>query len=181
MQSPFGAAKPRESVLATRLGKDERTVLQEELKKDRINVCPPLQVLGNISSVHLLALARYLLVCPQWKFLMASTPAALSPASDRYSRHKMQVSAAIDLFNVGAVQLRLKPEQVEQREQAEAGIQEIRTELESEEDPEKHTALREELTSREEKLEALLDSFQVRIDLRLLSAARLLIQDRLMF
>ena len=37
-QNPFGAAKPREAILANRLGKDELSVLQEELKKDRINV-----------------------------------------------------------------------------------------------------------------------------------------------
>ena len=47
VQNPFGAAKPRESVLATRLGKDELAVLQEDLKKDRMNV--------RSSSVHVLA------------------------------------------------------------------------------------------------------------------------------
>lgn len=91
--NPFGAAKPRESVLATRLGKDELAVLQEDLKKERIN-------------------------------------------------------------------LRLKPEQVEEREQAEAGVAEIKTEIEQESDPDKKASLTAELNSRQEKLEALLENFQ---------------------
>ena len=61
------------------------------------------------------------------------------------------------------VQLRLKPEQVEQREQAEAEIQEIKTEIAQVEEPEKQATLKEELASREQKLESLLDGFQVQI------------------
>ncbi|KAK9810780.1 hypothetical protein WJX73_006653 [Symbiochloris irregularis] len=91
--SPFGAAKPREAVLATRLGTDERSVLAEELKKERLN-------------------------------------------------------------------LRLNKDQVEQREQAEAGIQELKTSIHQEDDAEKQAALKEELTSREQKLEEMLDGFQ---------------------
>lgn len=38
LQNPFGAAKPRETVLAAKLGKKEEDILKEELSKDRINV-----------------------------------------------------------------------------------------------------------------------------------------------
>ena len=58
-------------------------------------------------------------------------------------------------------QLMLRPDQVEQREQAEAEIQEIKTELAQEEDSSKKESLKTELASREEKLETLLDGFQV--------------------
>lgn len=60
------------------------------------------------------------------------------------------------------LQLRLKPEQVEEREQAEAGVAEIKTEIEQESDPDKKASLTAELNSRQEKLEALLENFQVR-------------------
>ena len=59
------------------------------------------------------------------------------------------------------LQLRLKPDQVEQREQAEAAIQEIKTDLAQEEDPEKQEGFKAELVTREQKLESLLDGFQV--------------------
>lgn len=38
LQNPFGSAKPRETVLAAKLGKKEEDILKEELSKDRINV-----------------------------------------------------------------------------------------------------------------------------------------------
>lgn len=38
MQSPFGAAKPREVVIATRVGKTEEDVLKEEVKKEKLHV-----------------------------------------------------------------------------------------------------------------------------------------------
>ena len=59
--------------------------------------------------------------------------------------------------------MRLKPDQVEQREQAEAAIQEIKTDLAQEEDPEKQQTLKTELANREEKLETLMDGFQVKL------------------
>ncbi len=37
-QNPFGAAKPREAVLAEKHGKTESEILQEELSKDKLNV-----------------------------------------------------------------------------------------------------------------------------------------------
>jgi hypothetical protein len=38
VQSPFGAAKPREVVIATRVGKTEEDVLKEEVKKEKLHV-----------------------------------------------------------------------------------------------------------------------------------------------
>ena len=38
MQSAFGAAKPREVVIATRVGKTEEDVLKEEVKKEKLHV-----------------------------------------------------------------------------------------------------------------------------------------------
>lgn len=38
MQSPFGAAKPREVVIATRVGKTEEDVLKEEVKKEKLHL-----------------------------------------------------------------------------------------------------------------------------------------------
>jgi hypothetical protein len=38
MQSPFGAAKPRELVIAVREGKSEEDILRDEVKKERLHV-----------------------------------------------------------------------------------------------------------------------------------------------
>ncbi len=38
-QNPFGAAKPREAVLADKLGVKEEDVLKKEVLKDRVKVC----------------------------------------------------------------------------------------------------------------------------------------------
>ena len=38
LQSPFGAAKPRERVIAERAGKSEEDVLKEEVQKEKIHV-----------------------------------------------------------------------------------------------------------------------------------------------
>ena len=38
LQNPFGSAKPRESVLATRSGRSEQEILAEEVKKQGLNV-----------------------------------------------------------------------------------------------------------------------------------------------
>lgn len=37
-QNPFGAAKPREAVLSTRLGKSEEEILKEEIRSERPKV-----------------------------------------------------------------------------------------------------------------------------------------------
>jgi hypothetical protein len=37
-QNPFGAAKPREAVLANRSGKTESEILQEEVAKEKLKV-----------------------------------------------------------------------------------------------------------------------------------------------
>lgn len=38
MQSPFGEAKPRESILAGRSGRKEEDILKDELSKDKLRV-----------------------------------------------------------------------------------------------------------------------------------------------
>lgn len=38
MQNPFGAAKPREAVLADKLGLKEEDVLKKEVLKERVKV-----------------------------------------------------------------------------------------------------------------------------------------------
>ena len=40
-QNPFGAAKPREAVLANRSGKSEREILLEEVQKEKLKVRAP--------------------------------------------------------------------------------------------------------------------------------------------
>jgi hypothetical protein len=42
LQNPFGAAKPREAVLATRVGKKEEDILKEEVLKEKLAVSPRL-------------------------------------------------------------------------------------------------------------------------------------------
>ncbi len=37
--NPFGAAKPREAILAARTGKSEQEILQEAVKAEPIKVC----------------------------------------------------------------------------------------------------------------------------------------------
>lgn len=41
LQNPFGAAKPREAILATRVGKKEEDILKEEVLKEKLAVSPP--------------------------------------------------------------------------------------------------------------------------------------------
>ncbi len=38
MQSPFGEAKPREAIIASRVGKTEEEILKEEVKKEKLHV-----------------------------------------------------------------------------------------------------------------------------------------------
>ena len=38
LQNPFGAAKPREAVIAAKLGKTEEEVLKEEVSKEKLHV-----------------------------------------------------------------------------------------------------------------------------------------------
>nr|BCL66238.1 hypothetical protein [Volvox reticuliferus] len=92
--NPFGAAKPREQVIAERLGKTEEEVLKEAVKQER-------------------------------------------------------------------PKLRLNSEQLEQRKQAEARVEEIKVQLQLKTaNGEEQSALEAELASREADLEALLDRFE---------------------
>lgn len=38
LQNPFGEAKPREAVIASRVGKTEEEILKEEVKKEKLHV-----------------------------------------------------------------------------------------------------------------------------------------------
>lgn len=91
--NPFGAAKPRETVLAAKSGKKEEDILKEELEKDKIN-------------------------------------------------------------------LRLTPEQNDERREAEQAVKEVEDELQAETDESKQDGLKAEVASRKEKLSSLIDGFQ---------------------
>ncbi|DBA99618.1 hypothetical protein WJX82_004102 [Trebouxia sp. C0006] len=91
--NPFGSAKPRETVLAAKLGKKEEDILKEELIKDKIN-------------------------------------------------------------------LRLTPEQNDEKREAELAVKEVEDELQAETDESKHDALKAEVAGRKEKLTTLIEGFQ---------------------
>ena len=52
LQNPFGAAKPREAVLANRVGKKEEEILKEEVLKEKLQVSPDCVRHGAHSSVY---------------------------------------------------------------------------------------------------------------------------------
>lgn len=53
LQNPFGAAKPREAVLADRSGKTESEILQEEVAKEKLKVLPTLDgCIAYMSARH---------------------------------------------------------------------------------------------------------------------------------
>ncbi|BDA40634.1 hypothetical protein COCOBI_01-2870 [Coccomyxa sp. Obi] len=91
--NPFGAAKPREAVLATRVGKKEEEILKEEVLKEKLA-------------------------------------------------------------------LRLTPDQLEAKKALEAAVEEVKQDLEVEEDADKQDALKVELKDRERKLEGLMEQFE---------------------
>lgn len=119
VQNPFGAAKPRETVLAAKLGKKEEDILKEELSKDRINVR------------YYFSTQSYLVI--------------------RLPQHQVRAF----------VQLRLDPEQNDQKRAAEEAVKEVEDELEAETDESKLEALKAEVAGRKEKLSTLIDGFQV--------------------
>jgi hypothetical protein len=41
LQNPFGDAKPREAIIASRVGKTEEEILKEEVKKEKLHVSSP--------------------------------------------------------------------------------------------------------------------------------------------
>ena len=62
---------------------------------------------------------------------------------------------------VSFAQLRLTPDQLESKRALEAAVQEVKDELEVEEDASKKDALNVELKEREGKLDGLMESFEV--------------------
>ena len=59
-------------------------------------------------------------------------------------------------------QLRLTPDQLEAKRALEAAVEEVKQDLEVEEDADKKDALKTELKDREMKLEGLMEQFEVR-------------------
>jgi hypothetical protein len=92
-KNPFGAAKPREAVLAEKSGKKEEDILKEEVTKDKLH-------------------------------------------------------------------LRLERAEREQKEAAEAAVKDVEDELSAEQDPDKQTALKAELSDRQSKLDELMQGFE---------------------
>ncbi|EIE26720.1 hypothetical protein COCSUDRAFT_52434 [Coccomyxa subellipsoidea C-169] len=91
--NPFGAAKPRESILANRVGKKEEDILKEEVLKEKLA-------------------------------------------------------------------LRLTPDQIEAKKALEAAVEEVKQDLEVEDDATKKEALQVELKDRESKLDGLMEQFE---------------------
>ncbi|KAK9916924.1 hypothetical protein WJX75_008824 [Coccomyxa subellipsoidea] len=91
--NPFGAAKPREAILATRVGKKEEDILKEEVLKEKLA-------------------------------------------------------------------LRLTPDQIEAKKALEAAVEEVKQDLEVEDDAAKKEALQVELKDRESKLDGLMEQFE---------------------
>ena len=55
MQSVFGAARPRETIIAARVGKTEEEILKEEVQKEKIKVrehVPPGFCLSALAGAH---------------------------------------------------------------------------------------------------------------------------------
>lgn len=59
------------------------------------------------------------------------------------------------------VQLRLTPEQNDEKREAESAVKEVEDELQAETDEAKHDALKTEVAERKDKLATLIDGFQV--------------------
>ena len=74
----------------------------------------------------------------------------------------MSGAALRRFFNV---QLRLTPEQSDERREAEQAVKEVEDELQAETDESKQDGLKAEVASRKEKLSSLIDGFQVNVNI----------------
>ena len=59
MQSPFGEAKPRELIIATREGKSEEDILRDEVKKEKLHV----SIIYENSLINMCMILRDAKVC----------------------------------------------------------------------------------------------------------------------
>ena len=66
-------------------------------------------------------------------------------------------------INAFLVQLRLTPEQNDEKRAAELAVKEVEDELEAETDDSKQEALKAEVAGRKDKLSSLMDGFQVNV------------------
>lgn len=148
-QNPFGAAKPREAVIAEKLGKTEEEVLKEEVTKEKLHVSagqPPF-VLAAPSAIRGGALSsRPGMACMQAPagcavasaLLFAGSASCLAAASS--SAGRISAAAALhpccwhcrptahtrpDLPPSSPLQLRLSGAQLEEKRQAETEIKEV--------------------------------------------------------
>ena len=138
MQNPFGAAKPRESVLANRAGKKEEDILKEEVLKEKLQV---------------------------WHLRSSVCARAESPTrSANKTIHLMplhqlhQIHAATNI--APTTQLRLTPDQIEAKTALESAVEDVKQELAAESDDQKKDALAAELKEKETKLDTLMVEFE---------------------
>lgn len=110
-QSPFGNAKPREAVIASRVGKSEEEILKEEVLKEKLHVRMRLAQGGRAGG------------CCERSCSHGVSPA---PAISSPLPHP-------------CMQLRLSPEQIEEKKAGEAAVKEIEDQLALEEDDSKRT------------------------------------------
>lgn len=160
-QNPFGAAKPREAVIAQKTGKTEEEVLKEEVSKEKLHVSagagvapPPGRRLGHVPST-----AEVQRAC--MRPLLQPAPMPWLPPVARPSHARPACPPA------APAQLRLSGAQLEEKRQAEAAIEEIKEVMGLEEaGSAKHAELATELAGRQQKLDDLMEEFAVRACMR---------------
>lgn len=119
-------------MLANRSGKTESEILQEEVAKEKLKVQTSLHAALACTSAH------HQHICCAHAYCGTLTAVF-------YSR-----------------QLRLTPEQAQEKEGIETQLTELKEAISLEESDEKKATLQEELTAGQEKLDALMDSVRVR-------------------
>jgi len=151
VQSPFGAAKPRELVIATREGKSEEDILRDEVKKERLHV-----------SSWLCIMLKESIIRPCYFYTVYETK--IVSFRDHFKSMPFAPSCRFPLthyliYYVYILQLRLNASQLEEKRAHEAAVKEIQEQVEAEEDVTKKEVLRVELATREAKLTSLTERF----------------------
>lgn len=150
LQSPFGDAKPREVVIAQKVGKTEEEVLKEEVSKEKLHVSWVLRRVPANPSTPLLLPSQGRLLCGQgwgWEAKVVSDSNSVAAAAavlthcPREALRASGLTPTVPLLYPLHPQLRLSGAQLEEKRQAEADIEETREALSLEEDQGKRTAL----------------------------------------
>jgi hypothetical protein len=138
-QNPFGEAKPREAVLSTRLGKSEQEILKEEITKERPKVRasirwaqwagasrPPTPLHGG-GAAAAAALERQGAACAarDAALLVRVSSAAHAPAPAAPRPYPHSHPARPSAHPPSPLQLRLNPQQLDEKKAAEAAISEV--------------------------------------------------------